>query len=286
MDDKSTAASSSNDARTKKKRKPEMVRYQPPSSRNTSNVKPSEEPQLTTPKTTKSYRSQRKPDPTPPVVESKPDKETIPPVVKPVHGGLLKLNTEMTSQIKASKEAAAATAGVDDSDRQAKEYCKNFRSLKYDRGQQSSGNAEDSVKMLFNPNNPDKPIYKKIQNSKQREIRFECNFFFCLSYALNLICFHLYSSHVKMSSRNEAEQIDVHTSGHSRNPNKQQRQTSQPSNADREEVLQLAKQMAQLEQSLNGLYDAYENDGRRFEQGKLKIAAIKYATLLYNLSEN
>jgi len=149
---------------------------------------------LTTLKTIKSYRFQRKSDPTPPVVESKQEKETIPPVVKPVHGGLLKLNTEMTSQIKASKEAAAATAGVDDSDRQAKEYCKNFRSLKYDsgggRGQQGSGNADDNVKMLFNPNNPDKPIYKKIQSSKQREIRFELNFFCFLRYVVKLICFH------------------------------------------------------------------------------------------------
>jgi hypothetical protein len=80
-----------------------------------------------------------------------------------------------------------------------------------------------------------------------------------------------------VSSRNEAGQTDVYTSGLSRNTDKQQRQASQPSSANREEVLrvnQLAKQMAQLEQSLNGLYDAYENDGRRFEQGKLIFANI------------
>ncbi len=95
-------------------------------------------------------------------------------VIKP-HAGLLKLNTQMTNQIKAIKEAVlTSTPPVDDATRQAKEYCKNFRNLKYDsgRGHSSNNNQESNVKMLFNPNNPDKPIFKKIQNSKQREIRF------------------------------------------------------------------------------------------------------------------
>lgn len=72
-------------------------------------------------------------------------------------GGILKLNTEALNQLKASQKCE------DDVDADVKQYVKNFRNLKYSGSRAS--NTEDNAgseapqKMLFNPNNPDKPIY-------------------------------------------------------------------------------------------------------------------------------
>lgn len=73
-------------------------------------------------------------------------------------GGLLKLNTEALNQMKATQKC-----DENDGDANVKQYVKNFRNLKYSSTRAT--NKEDAAasglpqKMLFNPNNPDKPIY-------------------------------------------------------------------------------------------------------------------------------
>lgn len=78
----------------------------------------------------------------------------------PVHtGGLLKLNSSALNQLKASQEVEKDQA-EQDNDKEVKDYVKNFRNLKFSRGTGKSAQKDDQeYKMLFNPNNPDKPIY-------------------------------------------------------------------------------------------------------------------------------
>lgn len=85
------------------------------------------------------------------VQASKPEQHSHP-------GGLLKLNTEALNQMKATQKC-----DQDDGDADVKQYVKNFRNLKYSSTR--AINREEAAasgvpqKMLFNPNNPDKPIY-------------------------------------------------------------------------------------------------------------------------------
>ena len=88
-------------------------------------------------------------------------------------GGLLKLNTEALNQMKATQEAELMKAEADDGDEDVKQYVKGFRNLKYS-GMRLSGTSKEEAssgapqKMLFNPNNPDKPIYVQ-DYSKQKQ---------------------------------------------------------------------------------------------------------------------
>lgn len=92
---------------------------------------------------------------------------------RPQIGGLLKLNTDTLSQLKASQEVAKSND--EDENFEVKQYVKNFRNLKYSHNAGRANNDESpEIKMLFNPNNPDKPIYKQIQHSKRErtEVRY------------------------------------------------------------------------------------------------------------------
>jgi hypothetical protein len=128
----------------------------------------------------KSEPTNTKRDPEPQKIELQPSPQSQPEPIqraKPqqqqqqLHpGGLLKLNTEALNQMKATQEAELMKAEADDDDEDVKQYVKGFRNLKYSGMRLSKEEASSGApqKMLFNPNNPDKPIYVQ-DYSKQKQ---------------------------------------------------------------------------------------------------------------------